>query len=263
MLTRVTATEYVRPIESGRTSPLLVRCARADGTIAEVVVKLSAFCDQQQENLAMEAVAACLAGDLKLPIPEPMLVVIPTEWVAIIPDDERRKRAKVSSSIAFGSRLVTGGYSIWTPDTRINEAMVDTAAGVFAFDAIIQNPDRRAENPNCLVRGENIRIFDHELAFGHRLMLQWQPPWAKNGLNWLETKGRHIFRPELRRSMIDFDAIKTSWVMITDDRLAIYERSIPPEWGAATDRVKAALSPIRDARTNVDACIAEIQRVLS
>src|SRR5262249_26198574 len=32
--------------------------------------------------------------------------------------------------------------------------------------AIIQNPDRRTENPNCLVRGESIRIFDHDLAFG-------------------------------------------------------------------------------------------------
>jgi hypothetical protein len=168
MLTLVTATEYVRPMESGRTSPLLVRCTWADGTIGEVVVKLSAFCDQHVENLAMETVAACLAVDLKLPIPEAMLVLIPTERIAIIPDDQRRKRAQASSPIGFGSRLVTGGYSIWTPDSRISEAMVDTAAGVFAFDAIIQNPDRRAENPNCLVRGENIRIFDHEFTFGHR-----------------------------------------------------------------------------------------------
>jgi hypothetical protein len=141
MLTRVTAVEYVRPMESGRTSPLLVRCSRDDGSIIEVVVKFSGFCDQREENLAMELVAACLAGDLKLPIPEPMLVVIPTEWAAIVPDDELRKRVQASSPIAFGSRLVTGGYSIWTPDTRLMEAMVDTAAGVFAFDAIIQNPE--------------------------------------------------------------------------------------------------------------------------
>ena len=263
MLTRVTAVEYVRPMESGRTSPLLVRCGRDDGSTIEVVVKFSGFCDQHEDNLAMEAVAGCLAGDLKLPIPEPMLVVIPTEWIAIVPDEERRKRVQASSRIAFGSKLVTGGYSIWTPDTRLTEAMVDTAAGVFAFDAIIQNPDRRAENPNCLVRGENIRIFDHELAFGHRLVLKWQPPWAKDGLNWIETKGRHIFRPELRRSLIDYDGIKASWMTIADDRLAAYERSIPSEWGAAADRVKAALKLIREARVNVDACIAEIKRVLS
>ena len=67
----------------------------------------------------MEAVAACLAGDLKLPIPEPMLVVVPTEWIAIVPDEERRRRIEASSPIAFGSNLVTGGYSVWTPDTRL------------------------------------------------------------------------------------------------------------------------------------------------
>jgi len=72
----------------------------------------------------MMTVAAIV--DLKLPIPEAMLVLIPTEWIAIIPDDQRRKRAQASSPIGFGSRLVTGGYSIWTPDSRISEAMVDT-----------------------------------------------------------------------------------------------------------------------------------------
>ncbi len=263
MLARVTAVEYVRPMESGRTSPLLVRCARDDGSVIEVVVKFSRFCDQQQENLAMEAIAACLAGDLKLPIPEPLLVAIPDEWAAIVPDDERRKRILASSRVAFGSKLVTGGYSVWTPDTRISEAMVDMAASVFAFDAIIQNHDRRTENPNCLVRGERIRIFDHELAFGHRLMLKWQPPWAKGGLNWLETKGRHIFRPQLRRSMIDFDAIKAAWMTVTDDRLVAYEGGLPAEWSAAAARVQSAISLVRDARINIDACIAEIQRVLS
>jgi hypothetical protein len=250
-------------MESGRTSPLLVRCARTDGTIIEVVVKFSAFCDQQQENLAMEAIAACLAGDLQLPIPEPMLVVISDEWAAIVPDEQRRKRILASSRVAFGSKLVTGGYSIWTPDTRISETMEDTAAAVFAFDAIVQNPDRRTDNPNCLVRGESIRIFDHELTFGHRLMLKWQPPWVKGSLHWLEARGRHIFRLKLRRSMIDFSSIKAAWIAITDDRLAAYEGGLPTEWSAASSRVTSAVSLVRDARTNIDGCIAEIKRVLS
>ena len=70
----------------------LIRCVRDDGSIIEVVVKFSAFCDQQQENLAIEAFAACLAGDLGLPIPEPLLVVIPDELAAIVPDEQRKKR---------------------------------------------------------------------------------------------------------------------------------------------------------------------------
>jgi hypothetical protein len=229
----------------------------------EAVVKFSAFCDQQEENLAMEAIAACLAGDLGLPIPEPFLVIIPDEWIPIVPGDERRRRIGASARLAFGSRLVTGGYSVWTPDTRISEGMTDTAAAVFAFDAIIQNPDRRTDNPNCLVRGENIRIFDHELAFGHRLMLNWQPPWAEGGLNWMETKGRHIFRSELHQTVVDFEAIRAAWTTITEDRLDEYKRSIPQEWTTVAARVEAAISLVRAARENVDACMKEIQRVLS
>jgi hypothetical protein len=249
MLSRVTAVEYVRP---------------SDDSIIEVVVKFSSFCDQQQENLAMEALAACLAGDLRLPIPEPLLVAIPDEWIAIVPDEQRKKRILASSRVAFGSKLVTGGYSIWTPDTPISEAMVDPAASIFAFDAIIQNPDRRTSNPNCLIRGESIRIFDHELAFGHKLVLKWQPPWTKDGLNWLETKGAHIFRSRLRRSMIDFDAIKAAWIAITDNRLTGYKSGLPAEWmPAVVSRVQSAITLVQEARENFDACVEEIRRVLS
>jgi hypothetical protein len=37
---------------SGRTSPLLIRCACDDGSVVEVVVKFSGFCDQQQKLLS-------------------------------------------------------------------------------------------------------------------------------------------------------------------------------------------------------------------
>jgi hypothetical protein len=62
--------------------------ANDDTSLIEVVVKFSDFCDQKQENLAMEsmeAIAGCLAGDLGLPIPEPWLISIPPDWAAIQP----------------------------------------------------------------------------------------------------------------------------------------------------------------------------------
>jgi hypothetical protein len=171
MLGRVVALEYVRQMGAGRTCPLMVNCEKPDGSVVSVVAKFSDFCDQREVHLAREIVGACLAGDLGLPVPEPMLIEIPAGWSDIVPDPSLRARVAASSPIAFGSTLMTGGFSAWTPDTRIKEAMYDTAAAVFAFDAIIQNPDRRTTNPNCLVRGEDIRIIDHELAFAHRVVL--------------------------------------------------------------------------------------------
>jgi len=101
----------------------------------------------------MEVIAACLAGDLKLPIPEPLLVAVPEEWAAIVPDEKRRKRILASSGIAFGSKLVTGGYSVWTPDTRISEGMMDTAASVFASPSF-RTPigERRTQTAWCVAK---------------------------------------------------------------------------------------------------------------
>ena len=153
MLGRAVALEYVRQMGAGRTCPLMVTCEKPDGSIVSLVAKFSDFCDQRETHLTREIVGACLAGDLGLPVPEPMLIEIPAGWADIVPDAPLRARIAASSSIAFGSTLMTGGYSAWTADTRIKEAMYDMAAAIFAYDGIIQNPDRRTTNPNCLVRG--------------------------------------------------------------------------------------------------------------
>ncbi|MCW2121258.1 hypothetical protein M2226_000002 [Bradyrhizobium elkanii] len=263
MLATIMAVEYVRPMETGRTSPALVNCERSDGTIIPVVAKFSDCCDLHEVNLAREIIGACLAGDLGLPVPEPFIIEIPQGWSNVIPDPARRARIAASSRLAFGSALMTGGYSAWTPDTRIREAMVDIAAAIFAFDAIIQNPDRRDGNPNCLVRGEEIRILDHELAFAHRLVLGWRAPWLVGGLNWLERKGSHIFRADLKRNAVDFGPIRQRWTAIVDNRLLTYKAAIPAEWGHVTADVESALTLIRGARDNIDACLTEIRRTLS
>ena len=46
--------------------------------------------------------------------------------------------------------------------------MLPVALGTFVFDAVIENPDRRPGNPNCLIAGQDIRLIDHELAFPQR-----------------------------------------------------------------------------------------------
>ena len=263
MLGRVIALEYVRQMGTGRTCPLMLNCEKPDGSVVAVVAKFSDFCEQREIHLTREVVGACLAADLGLPVPEPMLIEIPPGWSDIVPDAPLRGRIAASSPVAFGSTLMTGGYSAWTVDTKIKEAMFDTGAAIFAFDAIIQNPDRRTTNPNCLVRGEEIRIIDHELAFAHTVVLGWRPPWAPGGLNWLETKGSHIFLADLKRSGVDFAPIRQRWNAIPDDRLDEYRAAIPAEWENLAADLDSALALIRDARDNIDACITEIRRVLS
>lgn len=65
-------------------------------------------------------------------------------------------------------------------DKAIPDAMRQAAVTIFAFDALVQNPDRRFNNQNLLTRGDDIFVFDHEVAFSFlldilRLPVIWRP----------------------------------------------------------------------------------------
>jgi len=263
MLERITAVEFMAPVATGRTQPSHLLCEKIDGTTVEVIAKFSANCDEGVINLARELIAACLAGDLGLPIPEPYLVEISPAFSDIVSDVVRKSKIQASETVAFGSTFITRQYSTWVNGTKISDAMLPMASAIFAFDAIIQNPDRRDGNANCLVKGNECRIFDHELCFNHDKILFWKPPWVLDGLNTMKIPGNHIFRAELQGRAVDYSSIRGRWRGLSDARLLTYEQATPNEWGAAKTAVKAALKLIGEARDNIDGCIKEIERVLT
>jgi hypothetical protein len=263
MLQRITPVEFSRLAKSGRTRPAFLVCEAPSGDEVEVVAKFSATCDQGVTNLAREAIAACLAGDLGLPIMQPYLLLISPAWAASVPDAVYRAEVQRSAPVAFGSTFAGPQFSAWNAGTTLSPAMVHDALATLVFDAIIQNPDRRAGNPNCLVRGNAFRIFDHELAFAHRLILGWRPPWTPGALQLFETPGFHIFRHHLRGKILDFAPIKDSWVRLANSQIDAYVAAIPAEWAAASADVASAVALIKAARDQIDLCLAEIQRVLT
>jgi hypothetical protein len=263
MLARVTAIEHHAVTSSGKTRPSRIVCEQANGTTVEVVAKFSAGCEEWEASLAREVIAACLAVDLGLPVPEPFLVDVPPNWVDHVPDPDQRARIKASSPVAFGSRNITGGYVAWHNGIRIDQSMLPIVAAIFTFDAIIQNVDRRGVNPNCIVKGSQIRIFDHELAFTHGVVIGWKPAWVPGSLKSLEMPNFHIFRAGLIGRQIDFGQIRAAWAGLPDRRIAEYGKALPSEWTGAAIAVGPALTLIRDARDNIDACLAEVKRVLT
>jgi len=262
MISRAILTRVDRVAVQGRTGPILSACEMEEQDEVEVFIKISAGCDQDVVNLAREAIAACLAADLGLPVPKPWLVEIPPEIIPVVSDPKIADRLRRSCPVAFGSTR-TAGFTAWSTGQRLSDAMRPVASGILLFDAIIQNPDRRVENPNCLVQGNELRIIDHELAFMHRIILFWQAPWLLGGMKEFETPGRHIFVNELKGAPVDFAPIKSRWTALSDARLQEYEGAIPPEWAAAYADIDAALKLIADARDNIDACIRELGRILA
>ena len=260
MLRRVTADAVIRQARSGRTKPVLMRCEAETDRPSEMFCKLSAGCFAGVASLAREVVAACLAADLRLPVPTPYLVEIPSDLVSVVMDTEIAQRLQASSPVGFGSAKVESQCSVWTTGNRITDAMLPSALGAIVFDAIIDNVDRMESNPNCLVARDRFCIIDHELTFPPVSgILNWQPPWKLGALRWLD---RHIFFQQLKKCHLDFDAIQGLWVAISDTRLLEYRDAIPPEWNEALPTVAEALDRVRNARDNFDGVIIEIRRVL-
>ncbi len=260
VIDRATLARVDRTTTSGRTRPVVAQCSSVDGDV-EIVLKPSKGCELGEASLAREAVAALLASDLGQPAPQPWLVDMPEEAIAAVQDPQIADRLRCSSKVAFGSTFQTG-FGIWQPDQQITESMMPLAAEILLFDAIIQNPDRRVGNPNCLLMNDELRIIDHEMAFSHHQVILWKPPWIPEGLKHIGNPGFHVFVGHLKGVRIDFSQAKDRWESLTDSRLQEYKEAVPDEWSAAGSDVDAAVALIAEARDNIDSCIGELRGIL-
>lgn len=227
-----------------------------------MVAKLSAGCERGIAALVSEALAAALAADLGLPVPEPFLVRADPDFITAIPDPAIVALASRSSNVFYGSKKLPPGYTSWPVGKQIPKDAIPVAAEVFAFDALIANPDRRPENPNCLFQGSSLAIFDHELAFLTEGVIGWRPPWEVGSLESLRRPQSHLFFDQLRGRALSFDRLTGAWAAVTDLRLQAYRSALPAEWNAADVTAVNAIRLVTDVRKNLTKAMQEIVRVL-
>jgi hypothetical protein len=264
LLDEIVAIRFDRPMKSGRTAPLLVACERTDGQLVEVVAKFAGGKQLGPLGLMREGLCAMLAKDLGLPVPECLVVRIDTDFIASIASSAPEVAATLRASVAlgFGSAKLPPGFSAWMPDRRIPKAMRASAAEIFAFDLLVQNSDRRPENPNLQSRGDQFAIFDHELALMIDGVLFWRPPWEPGSLEAAARPDKHVLRRELQGTEPDLTRLVGAWEAINDQRLAEYRAALPPEWAVPPEAADAAIAFLRDLRDHVQPAVHEVLRVL-
>lgn len=264
MIRRAVPVRYDRIASTGRNKPLLITVETSDGQEHEVYLKASARPELGVEGLANEALAACLAGDLGLPINEPFLVPLDPQWVNAIPDPATRLMLQQSAPIGFASKSHGPQWKVWSPGDALTAGRQPTALEILAFDAYIGNDDRIPSNPNCYVKGDAFRIIDHELAF--RIKLKLFPrlePWKSGNLAALVLPQGHIFGARLKGKALDYSAIRQAWATLSDRRFLDYQSALPPEWAAAQSAINDALTHLRTVRDRIDDCLAELERALT
>lgn len=238
MISKLTATRFLKVMGSGRTQPCLMACEDAEGEEIEAVVKLHGHPQIAPGAFTSEAMCSLFALDIGLPVPQPYQVQIDLDFAKTVPDPELRPTIEASAGLNFGCKKWGPGYTIWPRDQNPPRAMRQAAMEIFAFDGLIQNPDRRAKNPNCVFLGDEFLLYDHETAFSNFLAILPEPLWEPGGLDNLK---EHIFRNTLRGQELELDRLHGALEALDSARFQAYIEGIPAEWdGTAVTRTKAA-----------------------
>ncbi len=265
MLATVTAIRFDKAVGSGKTKPAILTCVRDDGTEVELVAKFAAGCEMKQRSLVAEVLAALLAADLDLPVPEPFLVNAEADFVATIPDPEIRQRAQASLGWNFGSRKLPPGFGALPIDRPLPQSLVPLAGEILAFDTFTANPDRTVANPNCLTNGRELAIYDHELAFFMDGILGWKPPWEPGAVQFPKgrsPKTRHVFVEELRGAGLDFRRFVGAFDVVSAERLREYQAALPVQWTGDGRAVEGILGYLATLKQNLDLAIEQLTEAL-
>jgi len=102
------------------------------------------------------------------------------------------------------------------------------AADVYAFDALIQNPDRRYDNPNLFIASDEIYVYDHETSFSFlQAIFPSQQRWNLHSEIYLRN---HIFYAGLKGKSIELQRFGQRLSDLSDSVLDGLRDEIPEEW---------------------------------
>jgi hypothetical protein len=228
---------------SGRTKPALFGCNAKTGAWAgDFVVKLVGSMDARERGPSSEFISSRLARHFGILHPEPAAVTVAAELAAWLSAKNHEIASSIVSTPNFGSRLLTDA-SLWPVGRSLPEAMIPAAAQIFAFDALIGNDDRRSDNQNILVRGDEIFVIDHEAAFAFLYLV------ASRERSW-ECRSRrslrnHVFFFQLRRQELNLRLFTQRLSELSDTVLETIVAELPVQWrhrdlGRISDHFRAA-----------------------
>lgn len=260
MLPRLTVTRFARVIPTSRTKPCIVYCENNEGDEMEFVIKMIAGGETGIRGLVAEIIAARLANALDLRIPEPCLLEITPQFAATVPNPQIAEIMKRSIGWNFGSKKLPPGYSDVPPGRPLLLSFRATATEIFAFDGMIQNPDRRVSNPNCLTNGSELVILDHEMGFSFLLdILPQKPPWDGGNLSYLK---KHLFFEPLRQTPVILDRLAGAVEALQDEDLAAYSDAVPQEWVGGKDAADRILEYLLPLKRNILPTLEAIKTIL-
>ncbi|MBI4849248.1 MAG: hypothetical protein HY808_11855 [Nitrospirae bacterium] len=255
----LSATSLQRVLPSGRTKPCVFFCENKSGeSNIEYVVKLKAGMENGVNGLAAELIASQLALVLDIPTPEPAIIELDPLIAEVIPDPDLSQKIKESAGLNFGSRVITGGFETWPVGKAIPSSLRTLAAEIFAFDALIQNPDRKVNKPNILWKGDELYIIDHEMSLMFIYEIMPMPnPWQITDLRFIKD---HLFYGNLKGQTANLDRFAGALELLTDNVIETILTDVPEDW--RSDNISKITTHINEIVHHSNDFVDEIRRAL-
>jgi hypothetical protein len=262
-------------LTSGRTKPLIVECVKfapaaqiesededPSATTVErrlMVIKASGLPEVTEGTLFNEVFGNLLAREMGINTPSPCLAHLSLDFVQATSAALSRYNLRVAPGLAAGSEYFHGGFSNVAVQS-LSAVEVLQASLVFAYDLLVQNPDRVPLRPNCGSRSGTIMVYDFETAFSFLLLIGAQPhPWqvSRHGI-----APNHLFFNVLkqRKAEITWKPILEGLRRLTPERLEEMTTALPLDWRQRCEEVR---NHITNVGRNLDKFELELQRSLS
>ena len=235
----VEAVQFLGRALSGRNKPPILGCAAGDDII-EFHVKLRNGKETSKVSLIFELLGTHVANALGIATAESAIVEISAEFCEAVEDPEIRAMFRNNIGSNFGSKTLSG-YGVFPVTDVLHPSDYRRATEILAFDALVQNPDRTSRIPNLLVKGNDWRVIDHEIAFSFARPFIGLDTGGNEALLNLLTK--HMFYRPLKGREIDLDLFARRLGDMLDSGM-LYEwiSGLPSAWTAGEEEILNRIS---------------------
>ena len=202
-----------------------------------------------------ELLGSFAAWQVGLRAVEPVQITVTPEFAELLRGESAYSWLAKSIGHNYGSVFYKGREFVARQPLSAIE--LEQAKLIFAFDVLIQNPDRRPEKQNMLTDGTSVMLLDHELAFSFtQVLFPARYPWLipDEDLYWIRN---HYFFPYLRGKRIDFRTLSVKLQQLDANFWLKARQHVPPEWctagGAAIETyLSNALAHVEEFTTHLN-----------
>lgn len=244
MLEILDARRLEKIFKSGRTHPLVIDCEKqiqgqksGSASLHLMVVKARGLPEVSEQSLFCELFGNLLARELGISTPNPALIRLSPNFVDQANQVLASDHIQIQVGIGVGCEYFPQFYPI-TENGNMKPEEVEQATRIYAYDLLVQNPDRRQDKPNCANHKGQIVAYDFELCFTFLMALIGvkTSPWeiTKHGICL-----KHFFRTALRAKEVSWAPFLGALQALHKSRLDVIIGELPEgwkQWGLAVQR---------------------------